>query len=416
MRITNYVILMPMMKLKGPARNTASLIIIALIAIIILGLVNRFIQLSVQAGSDFEVYWYAIHAWVSGKSPYAQYSTVYEGLFYKYPPWTLVFFLPFALVGLVTSKWVWTILQVLAIFYCNYWVTQHKVRWWIALSVSLMFWWMWLAHGIFGQVMLFLMVVALWVSKKKQGWNESFQLALLVDVISAKVFSALTLVGVFKRLTQWRTLFCGLLFLVLSHLLLILVHPAFDLNTGGTILTHLYQGWFDAASSGGAKLGGSIVRGQQNHGFTKVILNLFQIGPEKIGGDIGIALLLSLTLGFLWNRYSKKLSFEEKWSGWLALGVICHPLAWHHSFVAAFPLCAFSLNRAVELKKASYVLSVLFGIACIGIFIPQIIGVSAVIPIEAVSNKSWGVVICGISLILMSNVKTKKGVPIFLAN
>ena len=61
----------------------------------------------------------------------------------------------------------------------------------------------------------------------------------------------------------------------------------------------LWKRQVDAAASGGAKLGGSIVRGQQNHGFTKVILNLFQISPERIGGDIGVALFLSLMIGLL---------------------------------------------------------------------------------------------------------------------
>src|SRR4051794_22898358 len=85
----SHVTLRPMMKLKKSTGITASRITLALVGLVILGLINRFIQLSVQAGSDFEVYWYAIHAWVAGNSPYVQYSSVYEGLFYKYPPWTL---------------------------------------------------------------------------------------------------------------------------------------------------------------------------------------------------------------------------------------------------------------------------------------------------------------------------------------
>ena len=52
-------------------------------------LLVRLFRLSVDSASDFEVYWYAIRAWVAGQSPYAHYSPVYPGLVFKYPPWIL---------------------------------------------------------------------------------------------------------------------------------------------------------------------------------------------------------------------------------------------------------------------------------------------------------------------------------------
>src|SRR4051812_30296337 len=96
---------------EKPKKYFAFLVLISLVSVLLI----RFFRLSVYACSDFEVYWYAVQAWVTGKSPYIQYSQVYEDLVYKYPPWTLALFLPFAKLDLQTSKWIWTLIECVGI-------------------------------------------------------------------------------------------------------------------------------------------------------------------------------------------------------------------------------------------------------------------------------------------------------------
>src|SRR4051794_39322505 len=87
-----------------------------LFALIAAALLVRMYRLSVPAGQDFEVYWKAAHAWVSGISPY-QYGPEDKGFVFKYPPWILPLFLPFSRLDFYTSKVIWTTAQVLAIVY-----------------------------------------------------------------------------------------------------------------------------------------------------------------------------------------------------------------------------------------------------------------------------------------------------------
>ncbi len=364
-------------------------------------LIFRLYKLSLDSASDFEVYWYAIHAWVSGQNPYAQYSTVYPGLVFKYPPWILPLFLPFAWLSLSASKWIWTTVQIICIFYSMNWLSRCGISRRLVCFVSLIFWWMWLAHVHFGQIMVFLLAFALWAhGTTGKAFGNSSRIAGLTFLFTSKVFSMVSLLGIFKKILKLPVILTGFVFLALSHILLLLTFPFEKLNS--RIIQNLYQDWIHAASSGGADLGAKIVRGQQNHGFVAAILRNLNIGATVVQFDVLVAALLAALFSFLWNFYSKNLSSEEKWAGWLSIGVIAHPLAWHHSFTITYPLCVFSLHRSIQSKNKRWIILSLLGVSCIALFIPQVIGVDAVIPLEYIGSKSWGVLLSAIALILAS--------------
>jgi hypothetical protein len=93
------------------------------------------------------------------------------------------------------------------------------------------------------------------------------------------------------------------------------------------------------------------------------------------------------------------MTVAEKWTGWLGVGLITHPLAWHHSYVLAFPLCALSLDRAIQNRNNRLIALSALGILCIGIFLPNVIGMTLATPLELVSVKSWGVVFSAVALV-----------------
>jgi hypothetical protein len=164
----------------------------------------------------------------------------------------------------------------------------------------------------------------------------------------------------------------------------------------------LYRQWVQAASSGGQELGSFVVRGQMNHGFTAGVLRLFQVDARDTKLDYAVALSLAAVFSLLWAWASKKLSSLEAWVGWLGVGLIVHPLAWHHSFVMAYPLCAVSLDRAFRSQQRKWIVWAILGICCIGIFIPNIFGMTLITPLEHISIKSWGVCLCAWTLVRTS--------------
>jgi hypothetical protein len=250
------------------------------------------------------------------------------------------------------------------------------------------------------------MVAALWaVGYSDKNRPRPGKTAFLAYLLSAKVFSLVTLVGIWRSLLQFRTIAMGAMFFVVGHLILLVTNPLFTFGNSGQILVQLYQDWMKAASSGGAELGAKVVRGQNNHGLTTAVLRWLDVEATRVSWDMATAVILASGFGFLWQHYGKKLRLQERWAGWLAIGLITHPLAWHHSFVMAFPLCTFSLQEAIRSGRKWLIFWALFGISCIGIFIPQVIGVDAVKPLEYLANKSWGAVICGVVLILARSAK-----------
>lgn len=358
---------------------------------------------------DFRVYWKATHLWFQGSFPY-QILASDQGFVFKYPPWMLPLFSPLGWLGFDFSKAIWACLELGAIVYSFFWLIQNGISRRVALGVVALFWYIWLAHLYAGQVTLFLLVAALWaMTPSHTPSTKAFKNFCVGFLFTAKVFSTYSLVGIWRKLLQPRVILYGVLAFVVSNgLLLLKIH-----STGQPLAStwiHLYQGWVQAAGSGSAELGAEVVRGTGNHGFTAAILRWMDPHAQSLHLDLMVSLSLALGLGFLWSLSIRSCRFAlsplQQWAGWLAFGVIVHPLAWHHSFVLAFPLCAFSLEASLQTRKRSLISLSLLGICLIGILVPQVVGKTLVRPFELLSNKSWGVVACAVALLLASQGET----------
>jgi hypothetical protein len=349
----------------------------------VLGLVAsaELFRISTKNGLDFHVFWNSAWSLWKGTSPYDLVIPV-SGMVIKYPPWTLPFFLPFAAFPFPWARSIWALLSLVCILLTFRWLKKSGIKENRIYLVALMFWWLWAAHLSAGQVFLPIMVACLWAMDSIMVW-----------AVSSKIFLCTTLLGSWKKVVQKKSIVWTASIFSLSHLVLILLYPK--------NLYQLYLEWIRAATSSAIGLGVEVYRGQMNHGFTAGILRHTSLDPNNSLHDIWIWLSLSVLLGFLWTRFSKHCSEDEKWAGWIALGAVVHPLAWHHSFILAYPLCALTLDRAVESKKKKYVITTLTGIAFIGLLIPQTIGLTLVTPLELISIKSWGVCLVAATLCLI---------------
>src|SRR4051812_19040553 len=78
------------------------------------GTIRLFYAASVYS-ADFDVYWKAAHAWVSGSiSPYA-YTAADDGFIFKYPPFFLPLFSGFAFLGNSISRLLWAAAEICCI-------------------------------------------------------------------------------------------------------------------------------------------------------------------------------------------------------------------------------------------------------------------------------------------------------------
>jgi hypothetical protein len=345
---------------------------------------------------DFHVYWKAAQTWIGqGISPYL-YDASDRGFVFKYPPWILPFFFPFGFLSFEVSKVVWALVGLFCIFYSIYQLIQQGMRSWVAFVSAALFWWIWLGHIYSGQFTLVLLAAAMWALPTR---SSSGQLAFLSIIFTTKVFSVVSLLGRWRECVRLRPVVAGAVMLVSLHLI---VFGVFGLHGHSYGIVELYRQWIQAASSGGQELGAVVVRGQMNHGFTAGVLRAFQVDAHATSVDYKVALVLAALFSAIWVWASKCLRPVEVWAGWLGVGLICHPLAWHHSFVLAYPLCALSLDRAVSARSTGLKALSIFGMVCIGILIPNVFGMTLVTPLEMISIKSWGVCFSALVLVLAS--------------
>lgn len=386
-----------------------------LFVLLALGAIKRTFHDSQLNDEDFHVYWKAASVWLAGGNPYA-YTAADQGFVFKYPPWLLPLFLPVGLLSYETARLVWYAVQLFCVGYAVRWCVRQGVARRLAISVAFIFWWMFHAHFSAGQFTLVILTVALWThprAKNPESRGTGLREAFLTYILSAKVFSLYTLAGIWRNFLKIGPWLWGAGLFVTCHLLLLAVsikNGAVDPSLQGIAhsLIQTYRDFMVAATSGGAELGAIIVRGQGNHGLTALVLRTLDVNSLSFASDMITSASLMLLFGTLWQRFSRGLNEAERWAGWIALALIVHPLAWHHSFVLAYPLCALSLSRASATRRKGLILLSLLGACCIGIFIPQVLGKTLVKPIELAGVKSWGVVIAGVALILSSRAASQE--------
>lgn len=378
--------------------KTARRLCDALFIVLALGAIKRTFHDSQLNDEDFHVYWQAASHWLAGTNPYA-FTAADQGFVFKYPPWLLPLFIPIGLLSFETARVVWYFVELFSVAYAVLWCVRNGVARRLAVFVAFVFWWMFHAHFSAGQFTLVLLVAALW-AYPKPGTRSGFREAWLTYFLSAKVFSLYTLAGIYKRFLKPGPWLTGIALFVAAHAVLLSV----SWHTGGAGLVGMYRDFMLAAASGGAELGAIIVRGQGNHGLTALVLRTLGVNSLSFVADALTSAVLACVLGVIWARVSGILTDAERWTGWIGIGLIVHPLAWHHSFVLAYPLCALSLQRCFATGRRGLVLASLLGACCIGIFIPQVLGKTLVRPLELAGIKSWGVIIAAAALVRAARV------------
>jgi hypothetical protein len=385
----------------------------------------RLIHFARIDSTDLHVYWKAAVQWTQfGRSPYL-FDAQDHGLIFKYPPWILPFLLPLGYLSESAARLFWAGLELVclgySIFKLSRWENCKGMSVWIAAA----FWFIWAPHFRDGQWTLFILAAALMAYPESEKNNSPLKWAFFSLILSSKLFSMISLLGVHKRISNFRT---GVWTLGLWVGLILLVLFFFHLRQHPMGIGELLQQWIQAANSGGSQLALINTRGQMNQGFPAAILRLFHVPADATWADGCAFFATASTLGCLWSFGSQgygDLRPIEKYAGWLSLGVICHPLAWHHSFVLAYPLAVLSCDRAfhskggktlkgltkdlknvsdsqdIKIRQLSIALCIL-GVLCIGWMVPAVIGPDLVKPLELISLKSWGVCFLGVGLILAS--------------
>jgi hypothetical protein len=393
--------------MKGPKK-----LALALVAAITTLAAVRLVRAGLSDSMDFNVYWRAAQTWAGhGHSPYL-FGPAERGFVFKYPPWILPLFFPLGFIGETASRALWAILELFCLGYSVWKLIRFHVAPRVAVSVAFAFWWIWLAHFYAGQFTIFLMAAALWAIPEDESQSESnretdgekvssLRMSALGILFTSKVFSLISMLGLLPQLLRRKTVLTALGLVFSLNFIFI---GWMRLHGDPTGVIDLYQQWAHAAGSGGQELGEIVIRGQMNHGFTAGILRGFHVSAQDTWIDPWVALGLGAILSLIWYQVARvrKLHLIESWVGWLGVGLVVHPLAWHHSFVLAYPLCAVALDRAIRTKNVRAITFAVLGIACIGILIPNVIGPYLVRPLELVSIKSWGVSFAATALALAS--------------
>lgn len=333
-------------------------------------------------GWDFTIYHAAAKAFWDGQSPY---KLTESGVWpFKYPPWTLPFFLPFGLVPLSTAKIFWGLLQVASLASILYWLRQSGISRRVLIFTSLCFWFLFAYHSLSGQLVLTITAICLLGGIFRERKTEDRALIVTSIALSSKVFF------LYALLYRVREVFVPKVLLKLFLIILFLSLPA--LYQDGN---ELFSLWLKSMSTTDQILNDTVSRGWRNQSLSAAILRGFGITREDIFLDLALFFALGAGLGLIWQKACTHLSLteEQKWSGWLALSVVLHPLAWFHSFVLVFPLACFALESSLDSKKTIPLVMSGVGIASICFFTIQSLGYLGHLLLKF-SIKSIGTLFC----------------------
>ncbi len=332
------------------ARKTfdLTLVVVSVIVSVVLlvALLNRIFHEALRDSWDFLVYWNAARSWLFGtQSPYFISSSM-NSFVLKYPPWIIPFFAPFALFPEGAAKFLWCLANLIGIGLAQYWLKLQGISFRLILVTTLLFWRFWIVHFNAGQLNLLLLGIVIFAVSSK---NRKLRIPLIVLLFTAKIFSAFSLIGIYKKIANKKTLILATLLFSSSTLLVLTV-----MNLHGPTISplQLFHDWFRASTSGGVELGERIVRSSYNVGFPALIMRVLSVKANQPWADILAAMGVGIILSLTWFHFSKPLKPAEQWLGWISLGVVVHPLAWHHSFAMIYPLFVIAANKALKSRKA----------------------------------------------------------------
>ncbi len=365
-------------------------------------------------GQDFEVYWRAGRAAFEKKSIYSGMGG--NGMYFKYPPWILPAFIPFALVPLKLAKIFFGILEVFSLLSILVFLSRLRYKLRSLVIVTLLFWGIWAVHALDGQIVLPLVALVIWLKPtlehtRKHFWSEIF----IFWALSAKVFSLFAFFGALHNNRILLSTSTSLVTRPKGHKLRLFasIFIAMQVLSAPALISlpykyplDLYKDWIQAASSGDQAFGFEKISGRENQGLPALVLRrFFSENTANSYTAPAISLALMFIFGLLWLSLAcshkptppatspGEVNDVEKWFGWLALVPVVHPLAWNHLFIFSFPLAVTVVDRSLKLKNLSTTLLALLGVICIAAVSRNTFG-NLGEELELLSIRSWGVLIC----------------------
>lgn len=322
-----------------------------------------FFRDTLAQGQDFLVFYHAAQAWWHG-------SPIYDlvrdgGMIFKYPPWIIPFFLPFAFLSEDLAKGAWALVQLLSLFYILMWCWKtFQIRIEILQLTFFLFWGIWVTHFLDGQVTLVFMALSMACYSAARG--RALLAAFAGVFLSTKIYSLLGMVPFFfdlSRARQARRSFAWLSGAILLFLILFLVGFVLIRSSVTIGFFDLIGQWLQAAASGIHYLGEDKVLGRANQSLTALFLRglwwgfphfidevqkSFGFSADLFFGGIGFVCAAAFLITIR-ERVSRDVFFAVA----LALIPVIHPLPWIHGFTLAFPVFAFVFAKS-DLRKSKY--------------------------------------------------------------
>ena len=349
---------------------------------------------TVANGLDFEVYWRTVHAVFSGDPIY---SLQREGnMVFKYPPWILPLFLPFAVLPLYWAKAAWGVFQGVALILVVRRLHVAKVSQRVLLGVFLSFAGIWTNHAYLGQVALPMLAAAVCLDKVFLEGSRGTRFQLLIWSLSTKILSLFPVLGFqWKRRDLRPILITAVIFAGLTL--------PFIIATGNGPFEILHS-WTHSATSGATPIAGVhvTVAGREAQGFPSFIFRVFHLNENNIPLVLLVCSFCAGVLATFWRWAQSRLEPNESWAGWLALTATVQPLAGYYSFCLAFPLAVYAMDRAVRSRRVLQISLPVLGITMICALTRKTLGDEAGRFVETISIKSWGVLFCAGTLLFKS--------------
>lgn len=367
--------------MKNRARQ---LCILTAIVIAILMTVN-----TAKNGPDFHVYWNSVRLMLQGDPLY---SPARDGVMvFKYPPWIAPAFIPFALMPEAVAKALWGLVQAWSLLYVVKWLlVTVRARAEVIATALVCFIGIFQVHAFNGQVSLPILALAIYMFERHNRFSMRLK---MFWVLSTKVVSLFPLFGLAREFLQWRMV------LAVVALLVGLSLPPLLLSRAPA--SEVLSDWIQSMGPGIDPATGQAlitVKGREAQGLASAVFRVFDLPYDSSGLLIAVTGALVFALAIGWHYFSRRLSSEKKWAGWLALSVLVQPLAGFHAFALAFPLAVLALDSTWFALPAVLAVSAMTS-KTLGDF-----GAA----LEFVSIKSIGVLLLAGALILTNRKKSKR--------
>ena len=326
---------------------------------------------TVSSSDDFKVFYQAAQVLMNGENPYDL--KRFGFLVYKYPPWCLPLFIPFAVFPFIVAKWIWALLNVaLVLDLLRRLLVKYAQpsTFWVAPVLVILFYPLGMVNALMGQVSLILV----W------GWWSLRWIAPNLIVSSSKIMTLLIAVFFIPRKKVIQAIVSTGVWVTI----LVLIYEWFLF----TQPLQLLEQWRLAASSGQEL--GLLTLGRDNQGLPAFVLRLLGVSDQSGTPHF----LLYLSLGFalpsiyLWRRMSAFLSEDVTRAGWLLLCAAFQPMAWFHTFLFGIPAVSLSIIHAIHQKRSRLLVCTIM--SCIGMTMmtKKTLGPVGAF-LEILSIKSW---------------------------